>query len=437
MATILNPNFALVLGNIDHWLQGLSVNWSSAPGAVGVSANYTAPASFGDNFIYQSGVFTDFGLGTTYTVNVTVRNVPGFTGTADVYFGNVSVADIVGTVSALSPGLHVFTGIASSDVIAIASVAGEIVIERCEIIAINPEVIISPNSFVQISEEFLLANPDTGEGSSLGGGVINCVPEIPLCYPVYEPIDIGFQFICITGGTSYNYYLDILKDGMPVGTQIPLSKIEIVDSSIDPIFPCELVLMTGLGSAGFETELEDGDCFSLRVSAVATGDPIVLFETNCFTKITDKCWTSAIYYRGDDNSFGFYYFYLEGEENLLEGFQNCIRLPFYLTAPQYPEKDNVFLKSNGQRKLLSSRIDQEWQVKTDYMPRQWHEHLIVARSHDTFRLENINTRITGPIQYMKNGAYEIDWLAFLDHPVAQAKFKLLTTPYYNVNSNCR
>lgn len=256
-----------------------------------------------------------------------------------------------------------------------------------------------------------------------------CAEPVSLCLPVFAVTDVAFQF---ENSDSFvcGYQAQLYVDGSPHGSAKDLIKVDVLG--------VDLVYFPDLSGMSFDT-IPDGQCFYIRILKVDCGIPpstAVLFQTACFVKIADECWTSVIKYKCSEDSFGFDYThpYVIG----LTTFQmyNKIRLPFYITEPQFNEKDTVFTLSNGMKKLLSSRVEIEYEAQTDWMPKQWHERLAIARSHDEFYVENVNAGYPITQQFMKSSDYEISWNRFLDHPTAQAKFKLNKIPYNNVNSNC-
>lgn len=114
-------------------------------------------------------------------------------------------------------------------------------------------------------------------------------------------------------------------------------------------------------------------------------------------------------------------------------FKNRIRLPFYLTRPQFPTESNVFRLANGTRKTLSSIVMETLEGETNNLPKKIHERLIVALKHDDVTVEGVYLS-TG---VSLDGEYEIDWNKFLDFPLAKAAFKVQVTPFNYSNDNCQ
>lgn len=114
-------------------------------------------------------------------------------------------------------------------------------------------------------------------------------------------------------------------------------------------------------------------------------------------------------------------------------FKNRIRLPFYVTRPQYPREANVFRRADGSTATLSAIIRKVFEGETDNLPKEIHERLIIALSHDDVTIEG---------RYLSTGVsmesdYDIDWNKYLDFPLAKAAFKVQVTPFNYSNDNCQ
>ena len=114
-------------------------------------------------------------------------------------------------------------------------------------------------------------------------------------------------------------------------------------------------------------------------------------------------------------------------------FKNRIRLPFYLSKPQFPVEKTVFRKADGSTKLLSAIIRNTYEGKTDHLPEDWHRKLVIALAHDTVTIED--NRFLSDV--VIDGDYGIDWSDFLNNPVAQANFTIQVTPFDATNNNCQ
>ena len=114
-------------------------------------------------------------------------------------------------------------------------------------------------------------------------------------------------------------------------------------------------------------------------------------------------------------------------------FYNRIRLPLYFSKPQFPMERSVFRKADGSRKVLSTIISNTYEGKTDMLPKEWHQKLAIALSHDVVNIES-DRLLT---EVVLDSEYEIDWQEFLDYPIAQSKFKVQVTPFNASNTNCQ
>jgi hypothetical protein len=111
---------------------------------------------------------------------------------------------------------------------------------------------------------------------------------------------------------------------------------------------------------------------------------------------------------------------------------NRVRLPFYLSKPQYPAEEDIYLKGNGRRVVLKSIVSKVMDGKTEYMPYKLHERLTIALRHDEVNVES--EMFTGSIRI--SGAYDINWIDFLDYPVAQAVFKAFEEEFVARSNKC-
>lgn len=115
-------------------------------------------------------------------------------------------------------------------------------------------------------------------------------------------------------------------------------------------------------------------------------------------------------------------------------FQNRIRLPFYLRAPQWPATSNVFRRADGSLKVLSAVVRKTYEGETDYMPEAWHERLRIALMHDNVQIEG--QKLVGKVALEGEG-YEVEWQRFQDYPTAKANFTIQVGDYNFSNDNCQ
>lgn len=117
-------------------------------------------------------------------------------------------------------------------------------------------------------------------------------------------------------------------------------------------------------------------------------------------------------------------------------FLNRIRLPFFVTRPQFPETRDVFRLADGTTKVQSVIVRKVYEAETDWLPEHIHERLKIALSHDNITIEGF--RYLSGVGVVQEGDYDIAWVAnFLDYPLGKASFKAEVTPYDNSNDNCQ
>lgn len=114
-------------------------------------------------------------------------------------------------------------------------------------------------------------------------------------------------------------------------------------------------------------------------------------------------------------------------------FHNRVRLPIYATRPSFPTEKNVFRLADGTTKTQSVIVRKLYEVLTDWLPAEIHERVIVALSHDVVTLEG--QKYLGGI--VLDSDMEINWIDFLDYPLAKSNFKVEVTPYDVTNDNCQ
>lgn len=114
-------------------------------------------------------------------------------------------------------------------------------------------------------------------------------------------------------------------------------------------------------------------------------------------------------------------------------FKNRVRLPFYITRPQFPRELNSFRLADGTVRTESAIVRKVYEGKTDYLPEWIHERLQIALSHDEVQIEG--DRYLGGVA--AEGEYEIEWPEHLDYPLGTGTFKVQVTPFNASNANCQ
>jgi len=177
------------------------------------------------------------------------------------------------------------------------------------------------------------------------------------------------------------------------------------------------------GIPDFKSKVDPYTCAKLALT-FPDGEETQYYTSNKLAHVPDKRFTSVLEYYCEENAYDFYY--------CTDGIVNRARIPMYLNRPQFQDDESVYVKSNGQRKLLKSVTRKEYQGQTEMLTDQWHDRIKYALSHDSVHIWGYH--FTGGIS--KNGNYERDWPDFMDFEGSVGKFKVLASPYNWRNSNC-
>jgi hypothetical protein len=155
-------------------------------------------------------------------------------------------------------------------------------------------------------------------------------------------------------------------------------------------------------------------------------DNAVLGSTNSFNKIGDPCFTTLLTYSCNENAFGFSY---AGDR------ENQVRLPFYLSRPNFPQQRGVYINSRGRHKVLTATVEKEYQLQTDAMIELFHQCMAIALNHDNITLAGDSFR-EKVVEVISSDNYTPDWNNDYDIPTANAKTKVKVAQFGYTNSNC-
>lgn len=166
--------------------------------------------------------------------------------------------------------------------------------------------IISPRfSFVQFSES---------------DNVQSCqFNDINLCLPVYEASDVAFQFILQTDTEEEADALcDLQNDKITIGITDDCDNDLLLTFLGKPEryrISERQVLYLWENLTDFETVINEGECFLVKIIVDLGAYDQYEFCSNCFQRIGDACHTSVIEFGNDENSFGYNYCFSGGEES--------------------------------------------------------------------------------------------------------------------------
>ena len=279
-----------------------------------------------------------------------------------------------------------------------------------------------------------------------------CVDDIALCLPVFSIADISFQVVAYVSGLDKLWFeqefagsLNTVKAGTcttcptPEGEepQIPAAAIQWDGNwtRIEENDPDEADIWVGNFTANegaIHTTL--GECFMIclyRCFSGLTGNATIKLACSeyCFYRITDTCHTSVVKYRCNEDSYEFKY-------ADFPNFYNQVRIPMYLQNMQLPSEEKSYTKSNGISVKLFERVDEEYELLIDYIPKHWHRKLKVALGHDDLQIKNSNETGSSFWPFICKEKYEINWQDF-PHQNAPASTKLTRSEALVMsNSNC-
>lgn len=161
--------------------------------------------------------------------------------------------------------------------------------------------------------------------------------------------------------------------------------------------------------------LTENSCFKFGLSKV--GQQVEVYS-NVFKYSPRVQHTVLLEYRCEEElSLGFAY---------PDGMFNRVRFPCRIFKPQPKEESNIYVKRNGQRKVLSASFTKEFELVTEWVSEEFHDRISIALMHDI-------TVFDGKL-FTKSTNYEIGWEdEFLDS--APGKCKLIENIIYR-NINC-
>lgn len=307
-----------------------------------------------------------------------------------------------------------------------------------------------PYSFVQITE------PERATG---------CVDEFNLCLPIKALSDLSFQLIANVPKADEPWFEVEFDEAGDTMKHTIWGMICVACDNTGEFGPTSFSFTgrwrqiaeggsgadTWLGNFTFNgqeelfNELVSGGCFNIcfyRVKinvldlteVVGVTTALIACTDTCFQKIDDDCYTSFFTYNNKEDSMGFVYTHpITGAVN----FANQVRLPCFLRDIQFPTEEKSYKKSNGDRVKLFARIDEEYELKVDWVYKSWHKRIVVLLHHDTIRIDNDNDGSLSNMHITCDEKYEINWPEE-PYQLAPAKTKVKRAAGINiVNSNCQ
>jgi len=119
-----------------------------------------------------------------------------------------------------------------------------------------------------------------------------------------------------------------------------------------------------------------------------------------------------------------------GDFDYSGGFQNVIRLPIFLDFPSYRAKREVYRDSQGQTRIISSSLEEFFEMHTDWMPTHFHRCMAIALEHDYFEI--VDNEYSG--LYISNDDYDIENMKSRNSDrLSKGKVKLQTKVFNVIN----
>jgi hypothetical protein len=258
-----------------------------------------------------------------------------------------------------------------------------------------------------------------------------CGIQKDFCYPIYDEKDLLFQTNIISSEVLTADNIDVQRIP-PSGTGITLTGVALQINQVGlyqgttPIYNVYFSFF----SSDLTENVDEGDCFRIGILAGGSVDLAYFVSNQCFKKVNDKCLTSKLRYTNTDNAFGFYY-------DLGIGQPNAIRLPIYFKEPIVSSDKNIYVRSDGSRKLLSARLAKQYKGIIDAVGEDVHQKLVVALNHDDVRFVPEEYPNINGFKCTFEDEYNNEFPTIMQNvSIWPADFTIFETPFNNFNSNC-
>jgi hypothetical protein len=258
-----------------------------------------------------------------------------------------------------------------------------------------------------------------------------CGIQKDFCYPIYDEKDLLFQTNIISSEVLTADNIDVQRIP-PSGTGITLTGVAFQINQVGlfqgttPIYNVYFSFF----SSDLTENVDEGDCFRIGIIAGGVIDLAYFVSNQCFKKVNDKCLTSKLRYTNTDNAFGFYY-------DLGSGQPNAIRLPIYFKEPIVSSDKNIYVRSDGSRKLLSARLSKQFKGYIDAVGEDVHQKLVVALNHDDVRFVPEEYPNINGFKCTFEDEYNNEFPTIMQNVnIWPADFTIFETPFNNFNSNC-
>jgi hypothetical protein len=263
-----------------------------------------------------------------------------------------------------------------------------------------------------------------------------CGIQKDFCLPIFDEKDLAFQVNIASPEvlTSSNIVVNKVANGT-AGQVFGMTVVVTANGMYGGSVPIYNIYIDFIGS-NLTQGLDDGDCIQLSLVLGIDEQLLYMVSNQCFKKISDKCLTTRMVYANNDAAFGFLY-RAYGTFPFIAITSNKIRLPMYLKEPNVNSNKNVYIRSDGSRKLLSARLSKSYKGFIDSVTEEVHQKLVVALNHDGVFLHPEDYPTINGMQVTFEDEYNNEFPSIMQNVnVWPADFTIFETPFNNFNSNC-
>lgn len=292
----------------------------------------------------------------------------------------------------------------------------------------------------------------------------DCGSQRHVCLPVKSLSDLQFQMVIDAGSAGiFGDFPSLLGDGITAGAQFFLSLCDNCTMPDDVTHARDLTDKASILSwvnvpdtfvwvnntidwtwlqAYFIANVPVGSCFQICLikRIPADGAPGEWIDTvagcsPCFKRIaTNKCFTSVLKYRSNQDSMCFFY---SQDAN----YYNSIRLPMLLKSMLPVSEDEVYTYSDGTYETLSAFLAKQYELHVGRLNKNQHWRISIGLKHDTVLLDDSdnsqeNAQITCKEQYKPDWTDTVNNTS-VEYPLTKATTQILINQdLCSTNSNC-
>lgn len=142
--------------------------------------------------------------------------------------------------------------------------------------------------------------------------------------------------------------------------------------------------------------------------------------SECYDLKASHDCTKLLSWTNDDDAFGIDY---DGTYDVV----HYLRVYALFEKPRYQQEGDIFMYSDGEKKMLYGKSEKIWTLTIDYLPQYLHDAIAIGKIHDHFYVDGV--------EYIcEAGNYEPEWRGRLK--LAQGKLEVKKIIENNTNKNC-